>query len=1059
MKAQNSLSSILAGINLSQNNILKIAQGYLVALTSSSNSINVEIENSDGTVSQINIPTNIFINNELQRLTASFRNVVGLSEDGKARLISENGDFREILVSSYLPSIRPEDHNMSISTNIDISTNNVIENLISPLTEVEIILDKEFSNASSVYVTKILTSDLSGLTNGMTFGEVKIHLTSNLRELEILNYQKEIAPRKSRFYGEFLVDSHRVKDQLIEVRLNQITYSDEENLFENTKSLQIGDTLVNQDGSSMYTVEYVSRELNLVKLKHVSGVGRISDKLIFKDQSINVTSVKVPVRINEKSIIFLEIVDKHTNQASPISTAKVFDSDNYIVNDNGVNVTFNEYFSTKVADIGKHIESLVRENSIPAVFGEKPQKPTITSSDLNVLQINKHLTNTANTDKIRASQREKDQLFNQIAVLNSNIADLNAKLTDGNYVNQAKLSSDKTQLAEYIKDKNQKSELLDSITKDIKSMLDDSAEISISPKYRVRGFWDVPLPLPSNITNPQHIVQYDVRYRYVSNTGNTSNTSEMIYKSGENQVNAIFSSWNLHKTGPLEKVVGQDGEISWVENNPTDVNSTPINNLDIPISYGESVELQIRAVSEAGWPNSPIKSDWSDVTRVDFPVELLQETDLSTIAKRNNADLLKVQVMQEFATQGITEHLATSFKENDRLYTHRLRDIASGKLTSEQKQIDAETYIEILENRLKSIEETVNRRYAQISVQVLDEDLNEHDVTNNGTINLFAGNYLDYVDMADSSNFGTIISKKFYIKIVNRNAQTVEILSLDPGVSNQNTMSSKYNSVPLYTSSNNMSINQKKAQIFYSRNKNIDFTEDIYSLDTEEMVSSVNTGDINYGVQYESLKNVVNLNGQNVELVALNNNASLSGYVSMTNTHPAYKQYVSTNDKESLIEEYKRLINFNSLYNANGVQNATKDNLIVKFADSDKHIVGRTTCGSTLYIAINDIQSYQVEGIDTASAKEINSGESDSLLIPVEFQYRMSDALGNPNGVSGTSINSNFSYSKKIGIDLLINNKLFSFDINVSCRFRSTSVTNNSISNGTSSEFQPTIII
>ena len=74
-------------------------------------------------------------------------------------------------------------------------------------------------------------------------------------------------------------------------------------------------------------------------------------------------------------------------------------------------------------------------------------------------------------------------------------------------------------------------------------------------------------------------------------------------------------------------------------------------------------------------------------------------------------------------------------------------------------------------------------------------------------------------------------------------------------------------------------------------------------------------------------------------------------------------------------------------------------------------------------------------------------GDTNSISIPVTFQYRMTDyfgdsynGLGNLGGIRGTSNGANLTYTKTIGIDIYsnpINKERFSFDIEVSARYYS----------------------
>ena len=1039
MKVQNSLSAQLEHINLSHENIIKLSKAYLQALTSNEANVHVELEANDGTLSTVLIPSNIFLSNELKRLNESFRNVVGLTADGKARLIANDGTFRELLISSFLSAFRPVHADMSLSTNISTKVNSTIESLMSPLTEVELQLSNRFSSISGAYVTKVLVNDLTHIRNGITYGELRRILATNQIKHEIVTFDADIYYKRIRYYGDFLVESVTINSKnQYECKFSTLTYSDSNNIYQNTKQLAVGDKVVLSNGTVLFEVVKIVEALQTVVLKNIAGVGSIdrNDVLVFRESNDNGVTIRVPVRIHEKAVIFVEVIDKTTNTASAKSDAIIFNSDDFLVEQDGLTLSFNDYFSAKVADIGKHLEAIIRENSIPASSGEILNKPELIENDFHEVQINKHLTNTPSIEKLKKLNDEKQIAFNKINVLTNSISELQKKLSEGNYSSAVKKQADQTLLNQYIDDKVRQTTLVASLANDLRVSLLENNNAKISAKYRVRGFWKVDNP-PT-----QKIVQYEIRYMYVSTTGKTANADSMIYTDGDNKVNAVFSAWNFVKTEPLRKKILSGGVIKWDDNNTSDTEQHSINQLDIPLNYGESVEFQVRAISEAGYPNTPIMSEWSNVVRISFPQELLYESDVAALQRQNNDDALKVAVMNEFAIQGITKHLAKSFTEQEKYFAHMLDDIGSGKTNTEQKQISALTYIQTLEEKIEKLSNIVDRRYSTISVQLLDGNMT-HDILHFSKINVFAGNYTDIVDINSKNNWGDIVEKTYYVKLTNKHGQTAEILSISPGARTQFTENNKYQDIPVVINSTNSVINQRKAQIFYLRKHDIDGDKVLFDRVNSTSSISISENDIDNSANIAD-KNVVNLTGNNVSLVALSRNSTMN-FATITRNHEAYKLYSSTGNISHVRNALQRLSKLNILHKQNNGQNILTETSITKFEQSDKYSVGSNTCGSTLFVDLNNIESYQVQGIDTSSSKEIYDGDSNAILIPIKFQYRMTDALGYPDADTAKTAANNFTYSKTLGFDILLSGKIFSFDITVSANFRATTNTNNVI--------------
>ena len=76
-------------------------------------------------------------------------------------------------------------------------------------------------------------------------------------------------------------------------------------------------------------------------------------------------------------------------------------------------------------------------------------------------------------------------------------------------------------------------------------------------------------------------------------------------------------------------------------------------------------------------------------------------------------------------------------------------------------------------------------------------------------------------------------------------------------------------------------------------------------------------------------------------------------------------------------------------------------------------------------------------GDPSLSYKEIITGSENSLNIPILFQFRCSDKLGNVGGYRTNGALTNIKYSKKLGIDIYIKDDVpFSFDLKVNCQYK-----------------------
>lgn len=112
-----------------------------------------------------------------------------------------------------------------------------------------------------------------------------------------------------------------------------------------------------------------------------------------------------------------------------------------------------------------------------------------------------------------------------------------------------------------------------------------------------------------------------------------------------------------------------------------------------------------------------------------------------------------------------------------------------------------------------------------------------------------------------------------------------------------------------------------------------------------------------------------------------------------------------------------------------------KDAYYFGFDDNDKFAVGTNTCGAFLYPVISNPNKISVIGNTSVSTLVIPADSE--IIIPIVFEYRMTDRLGYYDGNIENTINEDIKYSKKLGIDILINNEVFKFDISCYAKLKS----------------------
>ena len=130
-----------------------------------------------------------------------------------------------------------------------------------------------------------------------------------------------------------------------------------------------------------------------------------------------------------------------------------------------------------------------------------------------------------------------------------------------------------------------------------------------------------------------------------------------------------------------QKVYDDDlGRYVWQAENIADGSQTNINQLDIAINKGEKVEIKVRSISEAGYPENPLRSPWSNSIIMEFPDTLATSNQIADLITMVNDDALTLTIQNNLESIGVTEHLndtiPNSNSVNGMYYKHIANNIA-----------------------------------------------------------------------------------------------------------------------------------------------------------------------------------------------------------------------------------------------------------------------------------------------------------------------------------------------------------------------------------------------
>jgi hypothetical protein len=681
---QNSISSLVAQFLRLQKNSLEIINGLNEVAVSTNNTVTIEFLDEQGLPQNQNIPSYGFLRGEIQRIDSNIQALAGISESS-ATVRNPDGTYSQIYKSEPLKE-PARLTNLAVPSTFDVKDNWFFESFLTPLLYINVNVTGQVPDAADRIVVKRIiantTTDaqknyfdtsLKG-RNDLSYNQFIQALTDNGIGYFVDEAIEQLPLRTIRFIGGFSVTGYY--DDLVTVtdangnqfqetrrnyKLDKLTYTDTLSTFVDGRSLNVGDKISTQDGTQ-YQVTSVDRDQSSIQAKRVSGYQPITigaNTISISSTDFGPRYAQVNIGYNERQGIFFKAIDDNFNIVGAVwSTGIVFWSNELQTkNSSGTVVNLETYYLSEVSDLGKMFLGAAKENKVPAIEGLVPTAPLIDQTNFKVVQINKQITDStpikvvndklALKSSLKVEINQLDESINQSRLqLNTGLSSINEgslQLTNisdspilGSNISPVSVTGQKTtpigvnvqavkaNLSTLIQERVKKVELYSSLVSEVNTLSLDVPQIVTPPKYRVRGFWAFPSPQISPSTGPQQVIQFKVRYRYLSDSGSSQPNDQIEFIDNDGtKKNASFSNWTEYKTDIRKKVYDpQKGVYIWAPEDPSNSDVQNINQLDLAITKGEIVEIQIASISEAGWPDNPLTSDYSQSVTVSFPDNL-----------------------------------------------------------------------------------------------------------------------------------------------------------------------------------------------------------------------------------------------------------------------------------------------------------------------------------------------------------------------------------------------------------------------------------------------------
>ena len=810
MNTNNSISNSLKKLLELNTNSLKTFERINEAVTTEQKSIPLEILTDEGT-KIVSIPGFGFMQKELQRLDTNLKALTGLGK-GSTKIKLPDGTFQNIITSALKT---PANDLTTVGRPINFFTapNYFAEDFLNPMLKTAFDVSGQIPNDTERVLVKRIIFDSSNQTAVEFFNDnyrnkEEVDYLTAIRDVVNNNIAyivdeelRDLPYRTGQYTGKFdviaisnsqreVIEGGVTKKQAIKLyTLDKLTYSDKSKDLDQTELIRVGDELMVAGGAknTRYIIDKLDSSTRQVELRLIEGYEPIKIGAnvlgVFKNEDNNL-NIEVPCGFNERVLMFMKPIDADSKLLAENWSPGVgfYTNELTLTQDDGVQITLAEYYKENVADFSRMIDALKVDSIPPAAIGVSPDAPILDGENFKVVQVNTHLSANDAKGKITKLNADKITVDESVKKLDGTISKKREEIATKKYESKIQRDKDRSELNSLQQERVSEAKMFSSIVNQIQSVSADTNVKKISPKYRIRGFWSIPTAKKVADTADQEVVQFVVAYRYLSTSGKSGEAAQLKFKESGREKTAVFSNWIEKKTKvrPRAKSIAPDGSVStkftWQPSKVEDGQEINFNQLDIAISQGETVEIRIKSISEAGFPQNPIMSDWSESMTVAFPEAEIDTTDIAATVEANLAELARVRMNEELEAQGVYTHVGDSFTANESYYAHVATNIASGFLSPEQKPISVYDKIAELEAMISGLKNEVEAEVGELVVKIISEDGTVTNVSKDQTIQLFAGYYVDEV-AGLTVRKGHVVNKTFKLQLENSKATKLELVS------------------------------------------------------------------------------------------------------------------------------------------------------------------------------------------------------------------------------------------------------------------------------------------
>lgn len=791
--SNNSLTSLLEDIYRRDTNSFEMLTKLAELSHTDSDSVSIVYTAKDGVQRSVNVPSYKYLLSEISRLSANFDAV---SKSDTIVIKDSRG------VNAAFSRVQAENQTFTID---DLPKSFMYRNMASEhMLNPNLLMRIPVTGSADKYMVRKLVLNLdtdakityfNGSLENTRIGkysDVVDNILNQSISFQLYDFDANCSRKVVETYGTFDILTSRI--DTINISINgktatkDIQYFKLDNLYYSTVNggrvqIKKGDKIVTTGSKyGMYSIEDVIANTNEIVVKRISGYGTISTgvaKIQMAPSFSNGDILEVPVRPAEYCVYYIKPIDTINNTADTewiagfgINTSKLVD---------GNNQSLSAFYDANVEDVKKAVSYVANDKLVPLSRGIKPDAPVLKSDGFKVVQLNTHKNDVNLLDSVKKDLAQKDKLAKEIQLIDKAISDAKSSLSEKSSINSTLIKQIEQDIDDRNKERANKVDQFNTIVTNLISLNKDL--VNYSPKYAIRGFWEIPKPKYEdsiNLTGQQEIVQFIVEYRYLSKNNSATETNSFTQDIDGKKVNSDFSNWERFLTKPKLKKINDAGTAYWDTEKLDSSDVINVNQLSIAISKGENVEIRIKSLSEAGYPHSPMESDWSESIIVNFPEELSKDVNLTVAELDNDRILSKFQ--QQLQQDGYYNHLSDSLLIQGNEYLHQATSIATSFTDANGKIYNVDEYMKFLKSENDILKAVISKAKAKAKIYITDESGTLIQKVNNyDTVELFGGYYVDEVSQLTVPK-GEIINKVFFINIENEGDTDLELLPYSPGI-------------------------------------------------------------------------------------------------------------------------------------------------------------------------------------------------------------------------------------------------------------------------------------